>query len=209
MNSTWTEWDGKPLPIVGGDPALNFHVPPQWSDAEKRERFGLHLVRETSVPAGKRIISYSLIDEDGEPRKLDALVDVATDPLTLDETRAAKFLAIVAQTEARLAAGAPVGGLHVALDADARADMGAVATTAIAAREGAVPWPEGYARGFITIENVRIPMPTPAEGLAVAAVVGDHYAALRQHSRDLKDLVEAAETIADVDAIDEKAGWPG
>jgi hypothetical protein len=87
--------------------------------------------------------------------------------------------------------------------------MGAVATTAIAASSGAVPWPEGYARGFITIENVRIPMPTPPDGLGLAAVVGDYYAELRQHARDLKDLAEAAETIADLDAIDETAGWPG
>ncbi|MBN9027888.1 MAG: hypothetical protein J0H20_20445, partial [Rhizobiales bacterium] len=65
------------------------------------------------------------------------------------------------------------------------------------------------ALGWITIENVRIALPTPADGLGLAATVGNFYAALRQHGRNLKDLVEAAETIGEIDAIDETAGWPG
>ncbi|WEK50307.1 MAG: hypothetical protein P0Y66_22135 [Candidatus Kaistia colombiensis] len=127
---------------------------------------------------------------------------------TLDEVRAAKLDAIGAQISVRLAAGAPIGGLHIALDDGSRADMTAMGTTAIGAASSAIPWPASYALGWITIENVRIPLPGPADGLGLAATVGDHYAQLRQHGRDLKDLVEAAETIADLDTIDETAGWP-
>jgi len=128
--------------------------------------------------------------------------------LTLDGARAAKLKAIEAQIRAQLAAGVPFGGLHIALDDGSRADMTAMGTTAIAAAAGSIPWPEDYARGWIAMENVRIALSTPADGLGLAATVGAHYAALRQHGRDLKDLAGAAETVGDLDEIDVTAGWP-
>jgi len=130
-------------------------------------------------------------------------------PPTLAEVRAAKLASIVAAVDAHLASGAPVSGLHVALDDGSRADMTAMGTTAIAAASGALPWPDSYSQGWISVENIRIPLPGPADGLGLAAAVGDHYARIRQNARDLKDLADAATTIADFDAIDETAGWPG
>ena len=85
---------------------------------------------------------------------------------------------------------------------------GAMAATATAAASSAVAWPESYARGWITVENVRIPLATPAAGLALAASVGDWYAAVVQHRRDLKDAALAAGDSAALDAIDHFAGWP-
>lgn len=129
--------------------------------------------------------------------------------LSLDDLRAAKLAAISATAVALLSAGAPVsGGLHVALDAGSRADLTAMAATATAASAGAVTWPESYSRGWIAIENVRIPLATPADGLALAASVGDWYAAVVQHRRDLKDAALAAVSVDALDAIDIEHGWP-
>jgi len=127
----------------------------------------------------------------------------------LTDLRAGKLGTIVAVADALLAAGAPVdGGLHVALDDGSRADLAAMAATATAAASGAVSWPDSYSRGWITIENLRIPLATPAAGRTLAASVGDWYAAVMQHRRDLKDAALAAEDAAALDAIDISAGWP-
>ena len=83
-----------------------------------------------------------------------------------------------------------------------------MAATASAAASGAVSWPESYARGWIAVENVRIPLATPADGLALAASVGDWYAAVVQRRRDLKDAALAAGDAAALDAIDITTGWP-
>ena len=147
-------------------------------------------------------------------------VDINTGALTehpdlppiwsLDDIRAAKLAAISATADALLATGAPIdGGLHIALDDGSRADLTAMAATATAASAGAVTWPESYSRGWITVENVRIPLTTPAAGLTLAASVGDWYAAVIQHRRDLKDAALAAEDAAALDAIDVTTGWPG
>ena len=129
--------------------------------------------------------------------------------LSFDDLRTAKLAAISATADALLSAGALVdGGLHVALDDGSRADLTAMAATATAASAGAVTWPESYSRGWITIENVRIPLATPAAGLTLAASVGDWYAAVVQHRRDLKDAALAAGDSAALDAIDHFAGWP-
>ena len=128
---------------------------------------------------------------------------------SLDDLRAAKLAAISATADALLATGAPIdGGLHVALDDGSRADLTAMSATATAAAAGSVAWPASYSRGWISIENTRIPLATPADGLALVASVGDFYAALVQHRRDLKDAVLAAENEEALDAIDITSGWP-
>ncbi|WP_156899431.1 hypothetical protein [Pleomorphomonas koreensis] len=135
--------------------------------------------------------------------------DDITEP-SLDDLRAAKLSAITTAADALLAAGAPVdGGLHVALDAGSRADLTAMAATATAAASGAVSWPASYSRGWISAENIRIPLATPAAGLTLAADVGAYYAAIVQRRRDLKDAALAAGDAAALDAIDINAGWPG
>jgi hypothetical protein len=137
---------------------------------------------------------------------------VATAPgPTMDDLRAAKLLAIVAKANDLLSAGAPVsGGLHVALDDGSRTDLTALASTATAVliSSGTVTWPDSYSRGWITIENVRVPLATAADGLAFAASVGNYYSAIMQHRRDLKDAALASSDEAALDAIDISAGWP-
>lgn len=133
----------------------------------------------------------------------------AAPSLSFDNLRAAKLAAIAATADALLAAGAPVtGGLHVAVDDSSRQDVTALGATAAATLSGAMTWPESYSRGWITVENIRIPLAKPADGLALAASVGNWYAALVQHRRDLKDAALAAEDTAALDAIDINAGWP-
>ncbi|MFG1417157.1 hypothetical protein V5F38_05005 [Xanthobacter sp. V0B-10] len=130
----------------------------------------------------------------------------AADPLV--SGRAAKLAEIAAVAEALLAAGYPTGGLHIAVDDGARADLTAMAATALGAAGGALLWPAAYAAGWITTENVRIPLPAPADGLNLAAAVGAWYAALVQHRRDLKDDALSAPDLAALAAIDAGAGWP-
>jgi hypothetical protein len=127
--------------------------------------------------------------------------------------QATKDAAVRARIEVELARGAPIEVapdvfLHVALDDGTRADVTGMAATALAAASSAVPWPESYQLGFIAIENVRIPLPTPVEGLGLAALVGDRYAKIRQNGRDLKDAVAAAVDEAALDAVDIDSGWP-
>lgn len=129
---------------------------------------------------------------------------------TLDELKTLRIAAIVAAADSLLGIGAPVdGGLHVALDDGSRADLTAMAATATAASSGAVPWPASYSRGWIAIENVRLPLATPEAGLSLAAAAGNYYAAIVQHRRDLKDAVLTAESVTALDTVDVSAGWPG
>lgn len=130
----------------------------------------------------------------------------------LDALKAELTAGINSHVAALLATGAPVvvgeSTLHVALDDGSRADLTAMAATAIAASGEAIPWPASYQAGWIAIENVRIPLPTPSHGLGLAAGVGDRYAQIRQHGRDLKDAVIAAIDEVDLAALDIETGWP-
>lgn len=124
------------------------------------------------------------------------------EPPSLETLRQLKLAAAQRALADRLALGAPVSALHVALDDGSRADMTAMGTTALAALGGSVPWPASYAQGWIAIENERIPLPMPADGLALAAQVGAFYATLVQRGRDLKDAIIAAADPAALGAID-------
>lgn len=111
-----------------------------------------------------------------------------------------------------LEAGAPVSNdgatLHVALNDTSRTDLTAMATTALAAASGTIPWPASYSLGWITVENTRISMPEPTDGLALAATVGNYYATVIQRGRNLKDAIIAAADEAAIGAIDIDVGWP-
>lgn len=126
--------------------------------------------------------------------------------------REAKLAAIKSMVESLLAAGAPVdhsGATYsIGLEDGTRADLTAMATTALGVIGGALTWPASYVTGWITMENIRIPLLQPTDGLALAALVGDYYAQIRQRGRDLKDSVLAAADDAAIDAIDIGTGWP-
>lgn len=119
--------------------------------------------------------------------------------------RVAKVQAINAERDRRLAMGAPYAGRRVEVSDRGRADLGGMVSAAMLASNGLTAWGEGYARGWIAVDNERIPLPTPADGIQLAAAVGDWYGLVMQHARDLKDQA-AAGNPADVDEL---TGWPG
>lgn len=124
-----------------------------------------------------------------------------------DQARVQQLAALDDLFNAKIAVGAPVaGGYHVGLDVGTRTDFIGMASTAVAVLGGAgLPWPDGYTQGWITVENVRIPLATPAEGLALAAQVGPYYSSLVQNWRTLKDeLLSAADPLS----VDLTQGWP-
>ncbi|GEM_PF-3379130 len=108
----------------------------------------------------------------------------------------------------RLAAGwlHADSGHHIDLsDGGRRADLNAVATTAMLVHAGLASWPASLQDGWISKENIRIPMPTPADGVALATAAAVWYGQMRQHGRNLKDAINAA---ADPSAVDITVGWP-
>lgn len=145
-----------------------------------------------------------------EERRLVGGEIVAYEPVpSLDELKAAATAKIDRRASDLLDVGYRTSdGLHIKLDDATRADLGTMATTALAAAGAAVPWPESYKIGWIATENIRIQLPVPADGLALAAAVGDFYARIRQHARTLKDAALAAVDTAALDAIDLEGGWP-
>ena len=134
-------------------------------------------------------------------------------PPSLEPLKAAKRAAINAKRDAVLAEGAPYGGKRIEIDERGRTDLGGMATTAntvllTAGSPSPVAWPADYALGWIAKDNSRVPLPTPAAGLALAFACGTFYAAAIQHARTLKDAAQAAEDQAELDLIDLEAGWP-
>lgn len=120
------------------------------------------------------------------------------------DVREALCRRIDARKEALLGRGAPASGKFIAVDEAARADMGGMTLAAVLAKSG-MPWPEGYSKGWIAIDNERVPLPTPDDGIAFSAQVGDWYARTVQHARSLKDEVLKA---PDPLSVDYDAGWP-
>lgn len=132
---------------------------------------------------------------------------------TMEAARVAKVEAINARRDLALSVGAPYGAARIAVHDGARADlsgMAAYATTVLitAATPAPIAWPGSYALGWIATDNSRVPLPTAADGLALAAAVGAWYGAVVQHARTLKDEALAAADLASIEAIDETAGWP-
>ncbi|HYF87434.1 hypothetical protein [Azospirillum sp.] len=121
------------------------------------------------------------------------------------EARTKRVAEINAERDRRLAEGAPYQTKRIDVSDRGRADLGGMAIAAVLAQSGTVPWTEGYSTGWITMDNTRLPLPTPAAGLALSAAVGDWYGRMMQFARDLKDEVL---TSPDPDAVSIANGWP-
>jgi hypothetical protein len=126
----------------------------------------------------------------------------------LDLAKRRKQAAVSAEYRRRLALGMSVGDLHVDIDDGARANFSGMAVTASFVISGLMEWPADYARGWVSMEGARIPLPTSQDGVVLAASAGAFYAALVQRERDLIDALAAAADEAAVAAIDITAGWP-
>ncbi|MBP2302511.1 DUF4376 domain-containing protein [Azospirillum picis] len=138
------------------------------------------------------------------PRKVVPLPDEVL-AANLDARRAAKVDAINAERDRRLALGVEHGGKTFGTDVQTRTDLGGMATTAALVLAGALTWPDSYAQGWIASDNSRLPLPTPQDGVALAAAVAGTYSAIVQHARDVKDAALASD---DPESIDHLSGWP-
>lgn len=133
---------------------------------------------------------------------------IPTDVNNLDTLKSSLLSEIKSKEIAVLFSGAPFrASQHIALDDVSRVDLGAMAMTASAALSGQVDWPASYSRGWISVENTRIPLKTAKDGISLAAFAGDFYAKVKQHARDLKDKVTEANSADDISAIDIDSGW--
>lgn len=133
----------------------------------------------------------------------------APPPIGLDVLKTGKVAMVNNLLLTRLAAGYSLpGGLHITISDDVERRMTSMGTTAGFAVLGITAWPEDYRRGWITEENIRYPLPEPADGVALATAVGAYTAALIQHARDLKDAALTAQDSVALDAIDIEASWP-
>ena len=74
QGNDWVEFTGQKLPLKGEKE--DYNVPRNWSDAEKEERFSLFKVAEPAVPAGKRVVSYTITTVQGRPSKSYVLEDI-------------------------------------------------------------------------------------------------------------------------------------
>lgn len=160
-------------------------------------------------PRTERLVSG--ISRDGDTAKRTWTVESLTTEEQADRFEfevSEKVRAVDAILAETLSVGYETGaGLHVAVGDGDRANMVAMATAAIAAMSGAVSWAPSYQAGWISIENIRIPLATPQDGLGLAAAVSEWYATQRQHARDLKDAILAAEDWSELDAVDIEDGW--
>ncbi|OYD82495.1 DUF4376 domain-containing protein [Azospirillum brasilense] len=154
-----------------------------------------------ALVAGQSEGKIIVADADGCP----ALADPPAPVLTLAERRAAVAAAVDARRDQHMAEGAEHGGKRFALDGTSRTDLGGMATTGALVLMGALDWPADYATGWIALDNTRLPLPTPQDGIALAAAVAGRYAALVQAARDIKDAVLASD---EPEAIDIAEGWP-
>lgn len=123
----------------------------------------------------------------------------------LDAACKATVRAIDDERDRRLSAGAPYAGRLIDVSDRSRANLSGMAVAAMAAQAGHIPWSEAYAAGWIAVDNTRVALPTPADGLALAASVGDWCGRTIQHARTLKDI---ALTSIDPAAVDWLADWP-
>jgi hypothetical protein len=190
QNAAWVEWDGKPLPFIPGDPTEKFHVPKEWSDAEKRTRFGLYLVRETPIPSGKRLVFYSLVDDGGEPSRLDVLEDI---PVTVDD-----LLAYAAAKRWQVeTAGLNVGGAMIDTSIESQNRINGAYNFATANPGVLISFKAET--GFVKL--------TSEQAIAIGQVVGAHVQAGFATEEAVIAAIEAGTitSIAEIDAAD----WPG
>ena len=192
-NDRWVEYTNQPLPLAGADG--RYSVPAAWSDADKEERFGVHRVLETPSPAGKRLVSWSLIDDAGHPRKMDILEDVP-----LAELKAAKIAALAAKRWEVEHGGVVVGGISIRSDATGQAKItGAVSLFDNDPEMTVIDW-EAQPGNWVTLDKLTM--------RTIGVAVGRHVQACFSCGRALfANIAEAADK-ATLDAIDIERGWP-
>jgi hypothetical protein len=127
----------------------------------------------------------------------------------LDAERAAARDEVQRRRDDVMRGGCPYGGLHIEVDDASRANLLGMVVAAGLAIAGTAPWPENLSRGWITLENERIPLPEPAQATALGLFVLNWYSGLIQFAADLKKSVLAADDPRAVAAAADWSPWQG
>ena len=129
--------------------------------------------------------------------------------LALGAAKRDKAAAIAAAYAAAIARGCAHRGKVIQLDAESRGNIGALAAVAELAEEERAEWPAMLeSKGWRTLDNTHLPV-TPAQMLELSLAAMAQFVAIRFRASALKDALAVAATVAEVNAIDATAGWPG
>jgi hypothetical protein len=132
------------------------------------------------------------------------VVDANTnDPRTLAERQADLWEAVKAKREIIETGTAPTPSGAVQIDEQSKLKINGLVTMAMLADQQAQPFSEDFTiadNSVVTLDAAA----TIAMGVAVGQFVSDTYA----RARELRDAIEAATDVANLEAIDIDTGWP-
>lgn len=159
------------------------------------------------------------LDGDGVWRQTWIETPLAADELAaaFEAARVLTVAGINADRDTLLAIGAPFGGKRIEVTDKGRADLAGLTLAAILAQTDPSAWSAGYAAGWIAMDNTRIPLPAPADGIALSTGVAAWYAGVIQTARTAKDAALAvvfhpqdpAASEAALQACRATVPWPG
>lgn len=181
---------------IGGDPA--------WTAGD---------IQNGSLPDPQLKSGIALFDADAPVGALmwngTAIVAGPGYGAALVNAKTAVSTAVSAQFNNVLAAGYPTGGYHIAIDDGSRANLAGMGATALGVLSGVpgVVWPASYQNWF-SIEGVALPIPTAADGLALANGAGGYYSLSVVNEATLLGETAACASFTELSAIDPTTGWP-
>lgn len=159
-----------------------------------------------SRPADTLTHTYSQAPETEWTVSADAVtVTYAGVARPLADCRSKVVEAINKERNARLALGAPYGGKLIDVSDKGRADLAGMMLAGLLAQSDQTAWTDGYSTGWITMDNTRLALPEPGDGIALARAVGAWYGATMQRARDLKDAALVSDAPETINIL---AGWP-
>lgn len=123
---------------------------------------------------------------------------------SLDDAKAAKWTAAKVNRDARIDAGVTVPGIGT-FDSDgiSRNNITGAVTMALIAQGAGAPYSITWKLADNTVATL-----TAAQMIGVGVAVGQYVAACHARAQTLGLAIQAASTVAAVDAIDIGAGWP-
>lgn len=124
---------------------------------------------------------------------------------SLDAAKAARKEEVDARLDGLLAAGMSYAGKPLQLRPVDQGNVAAMAQRAGLALEGVVTWPEGFA--WRMADNSFLPLPTPADMIAMGQAAADEVLRLRMIAWGHKDAIDALDTVEAVFSYDIGVGW--
>ena len=147
---------------------------------------------EAGLPPADGVFRYSGFDpyEDISDAQIAAIAGYFA-PMTLDEAKSAKKSEIAAARYAAEIAGVTVGGATVRTDRESQSLITGAALKALQDAEYVCSWKTDA--GFVELSAPQI--------LAIADAVRTHVQSCFDHEADLVALIDAAETVEDLEAV--------